>query len=139
PPHPPQPLQDKGQRGIFDPPQTPLVADGEIAGNASRTRTVADVADKGAHGGDRARAEVVEALPQDPLVAEAVRQPSDRGPVSRTAPGGSWTRRRPVVREALKTFGVDSGHGAPPGAPRAVEVGKARRRVLDDVAGARIW
>jgi Protein of unknown function (DUF3631) len=60
-----QPVQDKGQRAIDDPLQTPLVADAEIAGNASGTRLVADVADErpeeGGNGIDHRRAWVLEA------------------------------------------------------------------------------
>ena len=48
PPQAPQPLQDKGLLPILEAPQTPPVADGEIVGNSSGTRLVADVADKSA-------------------------------------------------------------------------------------------
>ena len=72
PPQAPQARFDKGLRLFPDPPQPPLVADGEINGNASDTRPVADVADESAQ--------------EDPLMGEAVRRwgpPVEVGP----APG----------------------------------------------------
>ncbi len=82
PPQAPQPLQDKGQRTIFDPPQTPPVADVEISGNASRTRPVAGVAHESVPGRGNEEIVPVQGVTRkgtpitgsDARVAEAIRR-----------------------------------------------------------------